>query len=360
MNLLNKFLSTAKWFWSSYLEMKKKSYPLASLGTKLIIYSLPSTPIVAIAFAVQLPNGIKIGSADFTSNDISMLTAILGVIIIGLGIYLIFKDLDNLARHTAKVFITGMNGTTNRFPSELLAKSEKRDARETVILSIPEREEQSLEKQILMYNSERYVKLYSRFILHNDCSRVYLGGLARVPFLVAYGACFSSVSAKVIYFDKYHKGSEWKLLNNEDENINFENFEIDQLHPNEDGNIGVALSFSNEIKAEHIPSWVRDNTIIVKSNRPIGKNLIKNQENLHNIAETFKSMIDDLSNKVGCKKIHLFLAVQSTFALEIGRKYQDGTHRNWVMHNFNAQNGHYEWALEISKKGITEYVYPDE
>lgn len=356
---MDKFLSNVKWFWSSYLEMKKKAYPLASLGTKLIIWSLPSTPIFAIAFSLYLPNEIKLVGIDFTSNDISIFTVILGVISFGLGVFLIFKDIGNLARHTAKVFITGMNGTTDRFPSELLAKSEKRDARETVVLSIPEPEELNLEKQILVYNSERYVNLYNRFILHNDCSRVYLGGLARVPFLVAYGACFSSVSAKVIYFDKYHRGSEWKLLNDEDENVVFDSFDIGQLQPNENGDIGIALSFSNEIKAEHVPSWVRFNTLIVKSNRPIGKNLIKNQENLHNIADTFKSMIDELSNKVGCKKIHLFLSVQTTFALEIGRKYQEGTHKNWVIHNFNAQNGSYEWAIEINKASITEYNYPE-
>ena len=56
-----------------------------------------------------------------------------------------------------------------------------------------------------------------------------------------------------------------------------------------------------------------------------------------------------------CNKIHLFLSVQSTLALDIGKRYQEGIHKNWVIHNFNANKGMYDWAIELSKSGISEY-----
>ena len=43
-------------------------------------------------------------------------------------------------------------------------------------------------------------------------------------------------------------------------------------------------------------------------------------------------------------------------AIEIGRKYQEGTHKNWVIHNYDAQFGAYNWAVELSKSGVMEYI----
>lgn len=352
----NKIWPKIKWMWSSYLEMKKKAYPLAGLGTRLILAAISIVSVFNFVVQIMLPEDYFIEQIDFTTNELSIYSIVIGLVALVVGVYLIFCDLGNLARNTARVIITGMKGTTGRFPSELLAKSEKRDARETVELSIPESDDINIEKQISMYNSELDVNLYSRFILHNECSRVYLGGIARIPFLVAYGACFRAVSSKIIYFDKFHKGGEWRLLNDEDENIEFEEFNVDSLIPNQYGDIGVAVSFSNKIEKFHLPEKIRENTIIVTPNCVVGKNLIKNQDNLHAISETFKLLIDDLSNKQGCKKIHLFLSVQSTMALEIGRMFQEGTHKNWVIHNFNASEGKYEWAIELSKKGISKYL----
>ncbi|NRA54106.1 MAG: SAVED domain-containing protein [Gammaproteobacteria bacterium] len=344
-----------KWLWLSYLEMRKKAYPLATLGTKLIIASLSVVSIFNLAIRATIPEGYIINDVTYSTGEISLYSMLLGFITLIVGVMLIHADIRNLARNTAKVLITGMKGTSVRFPSELLSKSEKRDSRETVQLSISESDSSSLEDQISLYNSELAVGLYSRFILHNDCNRVYLGGLARVPFLVAYGACFRAVSTKVIYFDKFHRNSEWKLLNDESDQLTFDSYDIRNIKPNLNGDIGIALSFSNEIKSFHLPESIRENTIMMTSGNKVEKNLIKNQENLHSLTESLKAIIDNLSILEGCKKIHLFLAVQSTFALDIGRRYQEGTHKNWVIHNFNAAEGKYEWAIEISKTGITQY-----
>jgi len=97
----------------------------------------------------------------------------------------------------------------------------------------------------------------------------------------------------------------------------------------------------------------KKNTIFVSSNISNHRNLIKNQDNLQRISEKIQMIIDELSNKDNCKKIHLFLSVQSTLALDIGRKYQEGIHKNWIIHNFNASREKYSWAIELSKGGLS-------
>jgi len=40
-------------------------------------------------------------------------------------------------------------------------------------------------------------------------------------------------------------------------------------------------------------------------------------------------------------------------ALDIGRRYQEGMHKNWVIHNFDASKDKYNWAVELSKNGLS-------
>jgi len=56
-----------------------------------------------------------------------------------------------------------------------------------------------------------------------------------------------------------------------------------------------------------------------------------------------------------CNRVHLFLSVQSALAIEIGRRYQEGTQQNWVIHNFDPSSKSYNWALELSKSGVSAY-----
>lgn len=202
----------------------------------------------------------------------------MSVIAMFIGSILIYIDINNLhkkARQTAKVLIAGMLGTSKRFPMELLSHSEKKDARETIELNIPESENHTLLKQIEIYNAELAVRLYERFILHHDCNKVFLGGLSRIPFLVAYGACFRAVSAKVIYFDRFHRNGKWKLLDDEDEAIALTAFDINKVDVDSHGNVGLAVSFSTPILECHLPAFIRKNIIVVSPNTQTERNLVK-------------------------------------------------------------------------------------
>ncbi|WP_318439331.1 SAVED domain-containing protein [Photobacterium leiognathi] len=350
-----------KWCLKVIREIKKKSNPLTHYGVKLILAALTSligSPLSAIAFNAYFPEGYLIHNLEITSDGISISLLIFAAITCITGILLIFLELSSLrkrARKTARVLITGLPGTASCFPDEILPTSEKLDAREPIELSVPESEDLDHTNQIKMYNAELTTDLFKRFILHQNCEKVYIGGLARIPFLVAYGAFLRSVSAKVIYFDKFHRGGDWKLLNEEDKNIGFDHFQLIEKE-NANGDIGIAIGFTTPVLKEQLPVSLREHTTILSPQVGSDRNLVHNQENLERISKIVQTLIDKLSTNQNCKRVHLFLSVQSTLAIKIGSRFQEGIHKNWVIHNYNPAKGAYEWALELDKKGIKEFT----
>ncbi|MBL4775232.1 MAG: SAVED domain-containing protein [Mariprofundus sp.] len=350
-----------KWLFLYYAEIRKKSFPLAILGTKIVLGSLAVFSVEGFIINLMFPEGLQFKQFQFSSGDISLYSMIIGTLGFIGGFWLIWVDIEKLQkqiRRTARVLITGMFGTSKRFPNELLSKSEQIDSREVIELGEEEQSE-AIDKQITIYNAEQAVQIYKRFILNHDCSKVYLGGLTRVPFLVAYGACFRAVSAKVIYFDRFHRGGDWKLLNDEDESISIAEYDIGKLRPDAKGNVGLALGFSTAIQKGQLPEFIADHTLMLVPNIQTDRNLVKNQDNLHQISGKVQKIIDHLSSLSGCKKIHLFLSVQSTLGLDIGKRYQEGIHKNWVIHNFNSTLSKYDWAIELSKEGVSRFQLND-
>lgn len=348
-----------KWLISVIKEMRKNSYPLTTKGVKLMLYSLASAPASGILIQFLIPEKFIINTIDISVNEATFLAIGLCALTWLIGLALIIFELrlvTNAARKSARVLITGLPGTSTDFPSEVLDKAEQRLAREPIELSIEESSSYDHSGQVTRYNAELCVDLFKRFILHNDCQKLYIGGLARIPFLVAYGAFLRNITSQVLYFDKFHRKGNWNLLNQENCDIKFSNYKL-ITDANENGDIGVAIGFSAPISNEQLPIQLAGFTTILKPNTNIARNLIKNQENLEQISEAVRDIIDELSRQPTCKRIHLFLSVQSSFAIELGRRYQEGTQCNWVIHNYDFDQKKYNWALELSKSEVKEFTF---
>lgn len=347
--------SKIKWLINVYRELRKNSYPLTSKGTKLMTCALISAPSTGLIIQFLIPEEYLISSINVTANEASVVALAICILTWLLGLALIIYELRNVtntARKSARVLITGLPGTSENFPNLILTKAEQRLAREAIELSLIESENGQHSYQIERYNAELCVDLFKRFILHDDCNRLYIGGLARIPFLVSYGAFLRNVTAQITYFDKFHRGGDWKLLDDEDNNVVFSNFQLEA--PNSAGDVGLAIGFSTPISIEQLPDKLKNHTAILQPEVLGDRNLIKNQENLQRISETVRCLIEKLSRTPSCKRIHLFLSVQSTLAIEIGRRFQEGTQCNWVIHNFDFESKTYNWALELSKGGIKQ------
>jgi len=358
MNLKTNWWARVKFIMRFLLEWKRKTYPIAKIGQVLILVSIGQWSIFSPEIALSFFPDSWLSQISIDLSNKSIVHDIITVILIFFGLALIIFDIRNVqrkARTTAKVLVSGMSGTSTRFPNELLSWAEQNNSRELIELGVLDDGFNSIDSQVSKYNSEINSNMIKRFILHEDCNKLYLGGLARVPFLVAYGACFRAISAEVVYFDRFHREGDWKLLNDESESISFSEYDLDTLKPDSKGNIGLALGFSTAILKSQLPDFISGHTLILSPNIQLGRNLIKNQENLHLISGEVQNIIDRLSSLEGCEKVHLFLSVQSTLALDIGKRYQEGIHKNWIIHNYNGSLSEYDWAIELSKKGISKF-----
>lgn len=102
--------------------------------------------------------------------------------------------------------------------------------------------------------------------------------IARIPFLVAYGAVLRNAS-NILYFDKIHGIDFWRLLNDEDLDIKLCHTEL-LAEPNETGDIGIALGLSTEIHKVQLPILLQNSTNFISTDTKVVRNLILNQENL--------------------------------------------------------------------------------
>ncbi len=350
--------SKIKWLVNVYKELRKSTYPLTAKGTRLMLGSLPVGTVSSIVLSLDLSYELPISFIEISINDVSFFTLLLSGLTWLVGFCMVVYEIryvNTKARNVARVIITGLPGTASEFPNNILSKAEQVLAREPVQLSIEEPFSKDISKQIERYNGELCVDLFKRFILHSGCEKIYIGGLARVPFLVAYGAFLRNITAEVIYFDKSHHGDKkWFTLNEEDSSIAI--IKGHDVSPSEKGDIGIAIGFTFPIKRNHLPSFISDNTLFIEPNVNTDSNLIMNMSNLQRIGGEIKSIVNRLSNNSNVKRIHFFLCVQSVMALEIGRCFQEGMHKNWVIHNFDGNLGEYNWALELSVDGINKFV----
>jgi hypothetical protein len=332
-----------------YRDLRKNTSPRTIAGRYIVIASMAS-PALGLVINLTLPPNYYLGSLEITNGGVSLVTSTLCIMGFLLGTGLIYFDIRaelNHARKVARVIISGLPGMSSSFPNDVLSKAEQRLAREPIELSF---QEADYEKQVERYNAEVCVDLFKRFVLHHQCEKLYIGGLARIPFLVAYGLFLRNVS-NILYFDKVHRGANWKLLNDEDLNIQLSNCEP-LPKADENGDVGIALGLSTPILKEHLPAKLQDVTSIITPTTKAERNLILNQDNLQRLSGSLLKIIDALSSDPKVKRIHLFLSVQSSLAIEIGRRFQEGMHKAWIIHNYDGKNGQYNWALKLTKEGV--------
>lgn len=345
-----------KWLWKTAWSLKRTPYPRTKWGTMLITASvgapLLSLGLLTVEFSFDLP----INSISYIDKDSSLLSGVLAVLGVLSGMALIYSEWNNTSRSIAKVLISSLPNTNLEFPEYLLDPAEKEFFREPVILGMPSCTNEDIKGQVALYNAELRVNIFHRFIIQEKCRKLYIGGLARVPFLVSYGALLRNTGIDIQFFDKSHNGQrEWILLNEEKKDLTYY-VDSEDIVENNNGEIAIAVSFTSKVTEAQMPEALIGHTLFINPSVTPSRNLIKNQENLSEAAKFISSKIDEFSQKQNVKRIHLFLSVQATLALALGQRYQEGMHKNWIIHNFNANNGQYEWGLELSASGVSRIL----
>jgi hypothetical protein len=344
-----------KWLWRTFWSLKRTPYPRSKWGTGLIIVSI-GFPLLNIGLiAVEFSSEDITSSLSYIDKEDSFLSGALALLGVLSGMALIYSEWNNTSRSIAKVLISSMPNTNLEFPEALLDPAEKEFFREPIILGVPSSSTENIEDQIKLYNAELTANIFNRFIIHYKCKKLYIGGLARVPFLVSYGSLLRNTGIDVQFFDKSHKGQrDWTLLNEEKTNLTY-HVKHENATSNDNGDIAIAVAFTSPITEEQIPQALKGHTLFINPSGLAERNLIENLETLREAASFISSKIDELSQHINARRIHLFLSIQAPLALAIGQRYQEGMHKKWVIHNFNAENWQYEWGLELSSSGVRSF-----
>jgi len=344
-----------KWLWKTGWNLKRTPYPRSKWGTRVIIASvgapLLSLGLLTIEFSFDLP----INSISYIDKESSLLSGVLALLGVLSGMALIYSEWNNTSRSIAKVLISSLPNTNLEFPEYLLDPAEKEFFREPVMLGMSSSSNEDIKSQIMLYNAELTANIFNRFIIQDKCRKLYIGGLARIPFLVSYGLLLRNTGIDIQFFDKSHKEQrEWALLNEEKANLTY-HAECENITANDNGDIAIAVSFTSQVTDDQIPQALDGHTLFITPSVTPERNLIKNQENLSEAARFISLKIDELSRQTNVKRIHLFLSIQAPLALAVGQRYQEGMHKKWVIHNFNAEKWQYEWGLELSAKGAKHF-----
>ncbi|WP_408635958.1 SAVED domain-containing protein [Parendozoicomonas callyspongiae] len=85
----------------------------------------------------------------------------------------------------------------------------------------------------------------------------------------------------------------------------------------------LAIGSTTSISPQQLPVPLQGCTTILQPNTDCDRNLIKNQQNLIQLSGEVGRLIDQLSALPDCQRVHLFLSVQSSFDLELGRRFQE-------------------------------------
>lgn len=343
-----------KWTVEQIKQMKKKSAPFATLGVKLILGAITLFSIGGVAFYLLLPSEFYISEIKYTNKEIPTYSLNVGLFIIFIGILMILFEVYNYkkARKTGKLIINGMKEGFKEFPTDILSYEEKNNSRDTINIGMVE-DINSLDRQVQYYNSEKQIDLYNRFIFNDEVENLYVCGVSRVPFLVAYGCCLKG-NLSLKYIEREHGTNKSFFLDDVNENIELKK-DNDNVEPSIKGNIGIAIGFTSEINEAKLPSELQGHTLFISSSIGTNRLLFKNQDNLQKIVKEVIKQIDIYSSLDSCRRIHLFLSVQTSIAIELGRHFQEGMHKNWIIHNFDGSDGRYSWALEISKEFLKKY-----
>jgi hypothetical protein len=183
--------------------------------------------------------------------------------------------------------------------------------------------------------------------------KVFFAGLARVPCLFAIGTLFRSSAVDVEPLERFRNPDKWarlKLFKGAG------NEYLCKVVPRElvssSGEIGVAVSLTDEISTGQLPDDIRDHCVSIQLMPECKREAISTLHDLHEFSKKFKSLLDECS-KVS-NTIHLFICAQSSVVFEMGRVYQEGMHCRILVHNFSPSEG-YTWAIEVDK-GSLKYI----
>ncbi len=295
----------------------------------------------------------------FRHNDIELQAQVdntgyvllmLGIVLIVIAVLMLVKFYNSISGHSYLYFSPSLKGMNTEMPIYAVDKRDKYSVRTQNIGEIDSYNKISVEKE---YNY--LTKSFEKRLDHSESNKVYMAAIGSFPYMYLIGTLLRNGHIKSFVMDYSNDKQEWfmlqpfgpkayhKIMNSS----NSIEDEIDRLANNNSEDIGIALSYTYEIYPNTISSTLENNTLYLKNSFGLGHYLLNSEQTQQSLIDELLQFIQKLSKND--KKIHLFVSAQTSFCINLGKRYQDNVTGIIVLHNYDAGSKSYNWVIEFNK-----------
>ncbi len=285
---------------------------------------------------------------------------ILGMAVLAPGIFLSINRYfslkkESLIKDIGLFFIPGFNNQNEEIPIKSLLKNEQQK-----IFPVQIKKIDSYNPKLILEEYPFIKKLINERVHHKEIKQAYVAALGSVPYLYICGTMFNNGHLPLTVLEHFRREDKWKRLDNVGSPVqlkyNFNQYKgneaIQKLKPNSLNEIGLSISFTNEVNSTELPVALQEHTIDISLDDEYRFNAIPSDPIQDEIIEKVHHIISTLAKK--SDSIHLFICAQASIVFKLGKWYQKGMYGKIVIHNYDAPNKLYNWALEFDGKNLSE------
>ncbi len=331
----------------------------------LFIVQLFRTDIKVTIAKTLLSSGVLLAAGGptyilfFKNDDIKLQMQVdnTGYVLLGIGIILIIiavlmlvKFYNSISEHSYLYFSPSLKGMNTEMPIYAVDKKDKYSVRTQNIDKIDSYNKIAVREE---YNYLK--KSFEKRLDHSESNKVYVAAIGSFPYMYLLGTLLRNGHIKSFVMDYSNDKQEWFMLQPFGPKVHHEIMnssnsledELDRLANNNSEDVGIALSYTYEIYPNTISSTLENNTLYLKNSFGLGHYLLNSEETQQSLIDELLQFIQKLSKKD--KRIHLFVSAQTSFCINLGKRYQDNVTGTIVLHNYDAGSKSYNWDIEFNK-----------
>lgn len=194
---------------------------------------------------------------------------------------------------------------------------------------------------------------------NSDVSRAqkaYVKSVGAIPFLFHLGTVFRDNHLQTEFVANDRATGNGYLLNKEKFQcryftLTFNNqtdleIAISAMQLSGTDEAAIAVSFTQDILASHLPAEFSNSTLFINSNIKDFE-LIQNNEKLDEVIGVISKCISRLNAHV--KVVNLFICAQTSVVFKLGERYQIGMHGYIKVHHYCSTENRYIWGIETKE-----------
>ncbi|PIQ27251.1 hypothetical protein COW36_00170 [bacterium (Candidatus Blackallbacteria) CG17_big_fil_post_rev_8_21_14_2_50_48_46] len=177
--------------------------------------------------------------------------------------------------------------------------------------------------------------------------------IASMPFLIYVGQKLHGNKRPIEPIPFFPDTNTWGWEDDNGQNRQFTYDSAKAVLPENTSDVIVLVNISGEIPEGMAKSAVGDFPCLTFAAEHPGRNIIRQKAHLVEFKKKWIAFVDEIraqllkSDQGMQSKIHLFVAVPVTVALEIGRQFQPTTESRVLIYDMNRETGHYYFTLEL-------------